>query len=277
MLVTRTRADLRAAVSAARRPVGLVPTMGALHDGHRSLIARARAENATVVVTIFVNPAQFSEVRDFQGYPRDEARDLAICEAEGTDIVFAPPVGEVYPPGFDTRVVVGAVAQPLEGAARPGHFEGVATVVTVLFSLAGADAAYFGQKDAQQTVVVRRMAEDLAIPTKVIICPTVRETDGLAISSRNVLLSSAERAAAPVLSRALRAAAAGHEAGERDAEALRGAMRAVLAAEPLAQPDYVSVADATTLQEIDHMEGPALLSLAVRFGSARLIDNLPLG
>jgi pantoate--beta-alanine ligase len=277
MLITRTRAELRAAVSASARPVGLVPTMGALHGGHRSLIARARAESATVVVTIFVNPMQFNETGDFQGYPRDEARDLAICEADGTDIVFAPPVEEVYPPGFDTRVVVGAVAEPLEGAARPGHFEGVATVVAVLFGIAAADAAYFGQKDAQQTVVVRRMAEDLGIPTKVVVCPTVREADGLAISSRNVLLTPAERAGAPVLYRALRAAAARHEAGERDGEALRAVMRTVLAAEPLARPEYVSVADATTLRELDRVEGPALLSLAVAFGSTRLIDNLPLG
>jgi pantoate--beta-alanine ligase len=277
MLVARTRAHLRAAVSAAARPIGLVPTMGALHAGHRSLIARARAENATVIVTIFVNPAQFNESGDFARYPRDEARDFGICEAEGADIVFAPPVEEVYPPGFDTRVILGAVARPLEGAARPGHFEGVATVVAVLFGLAGADTAYFGQKDAQQSVVVRRMAADLAIPTEVVACATVREPDGLALSSRNALLSPAERSAAPVLFRALRAAAARHEAGERDADVLRSVMRATLGEEPLAHPEYVSVADAATLAELDRVEGPAILSMAVRFGSTRLIDNVPLG
>jgi len=277
MLVTRTRSGLRAALAGAPRPVGLVPTMGALHEGHRSLMRRARAENHTVVVTIFVNPTQFNEQADFARYPRDEDRDLALCEAEGADIIFAPPVEEVYPPGFDTHVVVGAVAAPLEGAARPGHFEAVATVVAILFGLAGADAAYFGQKDAQQCAVVRRMAADLAIPTEVVVCPTVREPDGLALSSRNVLLSPAERAAAPVLYRALRAAAARHEAGERDAEALRSTMREVLAGEPLARPEYVSVADAATMAEADQVEGPIILSMAVRFGAVRLIDNLPLG
>jgi pantoate--beta-alanine ligase len=277
MQVTRTRAGLRAALATAPRPVGLVPTMGALHEGHRSLIARARAENATVLVTIFVNPVQFNEEADYARYPRDEARDLAMCEAEGTDIAFCPAVEEVYPPGFDTRVTVGSVTAPLEGAARPGHFEGVATVVAVLFGLAGADSAYFGQKDAQQCAVVRRMAADLAIPTEVVVCPTVREADGLALSSRNVLLSPAERAAAPVLHRALRAAARRYGEGERDGEALRTVMREVLAEEPLARPEYVSVADAATMGEVDRVEGAVILSLAVGFGAVRLIDNLPLG
>jgi pantoate--beta-alanine ligase len=277
MRVERTRAGLRAALAAARRPVGLVPTMGALHAGHRSLIARARAENATVLLSIFVNPRQFNEESDFARYPRDEEQDLAICEADGVDIVFAPPVEEVYPPGFDTRVVVGQVAQPLEGAARPGHFEGVTTVVAVLFGLAGAERAYFGQKDAQQTVVVRRMTADLAIPTDIVVCPTVREPDGLALSSRNALLSPLERSAAGVLFRALRGAAARYEAGERNGNVLRATMRAILAEEPLARPEYVSVADAATLTELDRVEGPAILSLAVRIGSTRLIDNIPLG
>jgi pantoate--beta-alanine ligase len=251
--------------------------MGWLHEGHRALMQRARAENATSVVTIFVNPRQFGDPRDLDQYPRDEPRDLAIAEAEGVDLVFAPPVEEVYPPGFDTSVRVGAIAEPLEGAARPGHFDGVATVVAVLFDLVGADRAYFGQKDAQQVLVVRRMATDLAIPTEVIACPTVRETDGLALSSRNVHLSPEDRAAAPVLRRALLAGRDAWANGERSADVLRVRMQAALAEEPLALPDYISVADAGTLRELDRIEGPALLSLAVRFGSTRLIDNEPLG
>jgi pantoate--beta-alanine ligase len=247
--------------------------MGWLHDGHRALIGRSRDENATTVVSIFVNPRQFGDARDYTRYPRDEARDLAICTDEGVEIVFVPTVDEVYPPGFDTTVTVGEVARPLEGAARPGHFDGVATVVAVLFSLVSAERAYFGQKDAQQVMVIRRMALDLAIPTEVIACPTVREPDGLAISSRNVHLSPAERAAAPVLRRALLAARERWEAGERSADTLRSTMREALAGESLADPEYVSVADGTTLRELDTVSSPALLSLAVRFGTTRLIDN----
>jgi pantoate--beta-alanine ligase len=250
--------------------------MGWLHDGHRALMQRARAANATTVVTIFVNPRQFNVADDFTKYPRNEARDLAICEAEGVDFVFAPPAAEIYPPGFDTVVSVGALAQPLEGAARPGHFDGVATVVAILFNLVGADHAYFGQKDAQQVMVIRQMARDLAIPTEVIACPTVREPDGLALSSRNVHLSAAERAAAPVLHRALVAARARWETGERSAQALRIAMLEVLETEPLADVDYVSVADGATLAELIEVDGPAYLSLAVRIGATRLIDNEPL-
>jgi pantoate--beta-alanine ligase len=272
----RTRAELREALAAAARPLGVVPTMGWLHDGHRSLMRRARAENATAIATIFVNPRQFNEAADYQRYPRNEARDLEICREEGLDLVFAPPVEEVYPPGFATTVSVAGLAQPLEGAARPGHFDGVATVVAILFDLVGAERAYFGQKDAQQVMVIRQMARDLAIPTTVVACPTVREADGLALSSRNVHLSPVERAAAAVLRRALTAARARWEAGERSGEALRAEMRRVLAEEPLARPDYVSVADGRTLEELEQVEGPALLSLAVRFGATRLIDNEPL-
>jgi pantoate--beta-alanine ligase len=240
---------------------------------------RARGDNATTIATIFVNPRQFNEAADFQRYPRNEARDLAICAEEAIDLVFAPTVDEVYPPGFDTTVSVGAVARPLEGAARPGHFDGVATVVAILFDLIGADRAYFGQKDAQQVMVIRQMARDLAIPTEVIACPTVREPDGLALSSRNVHLSAAERAAAPVLRRALLAARERWAAGERSGDVLRRTMADVLATEPLATPAYVSVADGRTLAELGEVrEGePALLSLAVRFGATRLIDNEPLG
>jgi len=250
--------------------------MGWLHDGHRALIRQARTDSATTVVTIFVNPRQFGDPGDLDQYPRNEASDIAICEAEGVDIVFAPSVEEIYPPGSDTTVSVGALATVLEGAARPGHFDGVATVVAILFDLVGAERAYFGQKDAQQVLVIRRMAADLAMPIEVIGCPTVREPDGLALSSRNVHLSPDERAAAPVLRRALLAARARPEAGERDGDALRAAMRDTLGEEPLAAIDYVSVADATTLAELDRVDGPALLSLAVRFGTTRLIDNEPL-
>jgi pantoate--beta-alanine ligase len=276
--VLHTRADLRAALARVERPVGLIPTMGWLHEGHRTLMRRARAENATTIATIFVNPRQFNEAADYQRYPRNEARDLAICGEEGVDLVFAPDVDEVYPPGFDTTVAVGAVARPLEGAARPGHFEGVATVVAILFGLIGAERAYFGQKDAQQVLVIRQMARDLAIPTEVIAIPTVREPDGLALSSRNVHLSLEDRAAAPVLRRALLAGRARWEAGERSADAIRAAMWEELTGEPRATPAYVSVADGRTLAELDRVADgePALLSLAVRFGSTRLIDNEPL-
>jgi pantoate--beta-alanine ligase len=275
--ILRSREELRGALAAVERPLGLVPTMGWLHDGHRSLMARAREENATTIATIFVNPRQFNEAADYQQYPRNEARDLAIVEEEGIDLVFAPPVKEIYLPGFDTIVTVGAVARPLEGAARPGHFDGVATVVAILFNLIGADRAYFGQKDAQQVMVIRQMARDLAIATEVIACPTVREADGLALSSRNVHLAPNERAAAPVLRRALLAGRAGWENGERSADRLREAMRETLASEPIARPDYVSVADGTTLHELERVDGPALLSLAVRLGATRLIDNEPIG
>jgi pantoate--beta-alanine ligase len=274
--VVRTRAELRTALAEAPRPVGLVPTMGALHEGHASLIRRARAESATVLATIFVNPRQFNESSDFEKYPRDEAADLRVAGAAGADLVWIPPVEEVYPAGFQTTVRVGGLTEPLEGAARPSHFEGVTTVVAILLGLAGAERAYFGQKDAQQLLVVRRMAGDLGIATEIVACPIVREPDGLALSSRNVRLSPEERAAAPVLRRALLAARARYEAGERDGDALRAGMRAVLAAEPLATPDYVSCADPRTLQELASIYGPALLSMAVRFGAVRLIDNEPL-
>ena len=271
--VVRTRAELRAALADAPRPVGLVPTMGWLHEGHRALMRAARAESATVVVSIFVNPRQFNVASDFTRYPRNEAKDLAMCEAEGVDLVFAPEVEEIYPPGFATTVSVGAVALPLEGAARPGHFDGVATVVAILFDLVGAERAYFGQKDAQQVMVIRQMARDLAIGTEVVTCPTIREPDGLALSSRNVHLAPDERAAAPVLRRALVAARDAWRAGERDAERLRDEMFELLTKEPLADVEYVSIADVLTLEELTTVDRPALASLAVRFGSTRLIDN----
>jgi pantoate--beta-alanine ligase len=250
--------------------------MGALHRGHASLIERARGENATVAISIFVNPRQFNETADFTSYPRDEASDLVVAGEAGADIVFIPGVDELYPAGFQTRVAVGALTEPLEGMARPGHFEGVTTVVAILLSLFGADRAYFGQKDAQQLLVVRRMAGDLCIGTEIVACPIVREQDGLALSSRNSRLTPEQRAAAPVLRRALLAARAGYESGERSGDRLRAAMRDVLAAEPLAEPEYVSCADPGTLHELAAVDGPALLSVAARFGGVRLIDNDPL-
>ena len=273
MRVVRTRADLRAALADAPRPFGLVPTMGWLHAGHVSLVERARSESATVVMSIFVNPKQFGEAADFERYPRNETRDLERAEAAGVDIVFAPTVDEVYPPGFDTSVSVGAIAGPLEGAARPGHFDGVATVVAILFALVGAERAYFGLKDYQQVRVIRRMALDLALPTTVVPCATVREPDGLAMSSRNARLSPEGRAAAPVLRRALLAGADAIRAGEADAEVVRRTMRDTLATEPAATTDYVSVADADTLAELEAIPGDALLSLAVQIDGVRLIDN----
>ena len=274
MKVVRTRAELRAELASAPRPVGLVPTMGWLHAGHTALIERARAESATVVVSIFVNPRQFGETSDFTQYPRNEARDLAVCEASGVDLVFAPTVDEVYPPGFDSTVTMGAIARPLEGAARPGHFDGVATVVAILFALVGAERAYFGLKDYQQVRVIRRMALDLALPTEVVALDTIREPDGVALSSRNARLSPVGRAAAPVIRRALLAGAACANEGEQDADAVRAAMTSVLAAAPLADPDYVSVANPDTLEELATIgEAGALLSMAVRIEGVRLIDN----
>jgi pantoate--beta-alanine ligase len=273
MQVARTRAELRAVLADAPRPIGLVPTMGWLHAGHVSLVERARAESATVVMSVFVNPRQFGDSADFEKYPRNEARDLAKAEAAGVDVVFAPTVDEVYPPGFDTVVSVGAISRPLEGRARPGHFDGVATVVAILFALVGADRAYFGLKDYQQVQVIRRMARDLALPTEVVPCETVREPDGLAMSSRNARLTPAGRAAAPVIRRALLAGAAQVRDGERDAAAVREAMLGILAAEPAATVEYVSVADPDSLGELGAVAGRALLSLAARIDGVRLIDN----
>ncbi|SNB74053.1 pantoate--beta-alanine ligase [Thermoflexus hugenholtzii] len=276
MRVVHTIAEARAVRRALPGTWGFVPTMGYLHEGHLSLVRRARAENDRVAVSIFVNPTQFGPHEDYARYPRDLERDLRLLEPLGVDLVFVPSVEEMYPPGFQTWVIVEEVSRPLEGASRPGHFRGVATVVAKLFNILQPDRAYFGQKDAQQTVVIRRMVQDLNIPVEIVICPTVREPDGLAMSSRNTYLNPEERRAATVLFRALQAAKARYEAGERDAEGLREAMREVIRAEPLARIDYVSVADPETLQELERVEGPALLSLAVYIGTTRLIDNIML-
>ncbi len=270
-------ADLRAWRRAGAGSLGLVPTMGYLHAGHLALVERARGENDRVVVSIFVNPTQFGPQEDFNRYPRDLERDLALLREARVDAVFAPSVAEMYPPGFATYVEVGDVTERLEGAARPGHFRGVATVVTKLFNIVQPDRAYFGQKDAQQLVVIRKMVADLAIPVEVVAVPTVREPDGLALSSRNVYLSPEERRAAVALSQSLFAARDRFQAGERDAEALRETVRALVAREPLVRLEYVSVADPETLEELSTVGDRALVSLAARVGATRLIDNVLLG
>ena len=275
MEVVSTIAELREARRALRGSLGFVPTMGYLHEGHISLVRRARAENDHVAASIYVNPLQFGPREDLAAYPRDLPSDLAMLKEAGVDLVFTPTGAEMYPKGFDTVVEVGGVTATLEGALRPGHFKGVATVVTKLFNLVQPDRAYFGQKDAQQCAVIQKMADDLNMPLEVVICPTVRQPDGLAMSSRNTYLNEAERLAAPVIYRALSAAKQRYETGERDAEALRRLVRDLIATEPLfTSVDYVSVADAGTLQELDRVDAPALLSLAVRLGRTRLIDNI---
>jgi len=277
MRVARSLKDLRAGRAELSSPFGLVPTMGYLHEGHLSLVRRARQECQSVGVSIFVNPTQFGPHEDLEAYPRDEARDLRLLEAEGVDLVWLPPVEEVYPPGSQTWVEVEGLTQPLEGAHRPGHFRGVTTVVAKLFNAFRPDRAYFGQKDAQQALVIRRMTLDLLFPLEVIVCPTVREADGLAMSSRNAYLDPEERKAATVLYRALRAAQQAFEQGEREAESLRQTMTRVLASEPRAKVQYISVADPETLTELQGCVDRALLSMAVFIGRTRLIDNILIG
>ena len=258
--------------------LGLVPTMGFLHEGHLSLVQRARADCGATAVSIFVNPTQFGPGEDLARYPRDLDRDLRLLNNVGADLVFIPEVEEVYPSGFSTYVTVEGMTTGLEGGLRPGHFRGVATVVCKLLNIAQANKAFFGQKDAQQSVVICQMVRDLAISTEIVIVPTMRESDGLAMSSRNVYLSLEDRHAASVLFRALRAAEQRYAAGEHNAEALRDAVRATLASEPRGIPDYISCADPRTLVELDTIdERGALLSLAVRFGKTRLLDNVLLG
>ena len=277
MRLIQSVAEMASARSEVERPLGLVPTMGALHDGHLSLVRRARSENASLVVTIFVNPTQFGPNEDLAAYPRDPERDLALLEAEGADVVFMPPPDEVYPAGYDTWISVERTSAPLEGEARPGHFRGVATVVCKLFNMVRPDRAYFGQKDAQQLQVIRRMNADLNLGVEITAMPTVREPDGLAMSSRNAYLSPEQRRAAPVLYAALQAAQQLYDGGVRQADTLRDAMQRVLADEPLAVPDYVSIADPDSLAELELIDGPSLAALAVRIGTTRLIDNVVLG
>jgi pantoate--beta-alanine ligase len=266
----------RAAGEGTVGDVGLVPTMGYLHDGHLALVRRARGDNARVVASLFVNPTQFGPNEDLARYPRAFERDRERLEEEGCALLFAPAVEEMYPAGATTVVDVGAVSEPLEGERRPGHFRGVATVVLKLLDIVQPTRAYFGEKDAQQLAVVRRLVADLDVPVQIVGCPIVREADGLAMSSRNSYLDPAQRKAAPVLHRALQAARAAVQAGERSGDALRALLRGLIETEPLARVDYVSVADPATFRDLDTVAGPALALLAVRFGTTRLIDNLRL-
>ncbi|MBX5468634.1 MAG: pantoate--beta-alanine ligase [Thermoleophilaceae bacterium] len=279
MRIVRTVTDLRAAVRSSERPVGLVPTMGALHEGHLSLIRSAREQNATVVVSVFVNPAQFRPGEDFDSYPRDEARDARLAEQAGADILFAPPVEEVYPPGFATSVEVHGLTEVLCGdpARRgPEHFRGVTTVVTKLFNMTQPDAAYFGQKDAQQAIVLRKLARDLDMPVRIEVRPTVREPDGLAMSSRNAYLSPADRERALALSRALRAAEEAVAAGRLDADDVLAAARAELAKAGV-DPEYLELRSTEDLSPVERVNGSTLLAVAACIGRARLIDNTLLG
>jgi pantoate--beta-alanine ligase len=277
MIVATTLEELGTSRTLLDSPLGLVPTMGYLHDGHISLARRARQECASVAASIFVNPTQFGPNEDLDKYPRDLERDLRLLEQADVDLVWTPTPEIMYPPGYQTWVEVEKVSLPLEGTQRPGHFRGVTTVVSKLFNALQPQKAYFGQKDAQQAAVIRQMTRDLNFPIEIVVCPIVREPDGLALSSRNVYLTPEQRKAAPVLHRALLTAQAAYDKGERSAERLLAAMKDVLAAEPLAQVQYVSCADNETLQELDRVAGKALLSTAVYFGKTRLIDNLLLG
>jgi len=277
MLTVISLSELESARRSFSGKVGLVPTMGYLHEGHLSLIRRAREESDHVVVSIFVNPTQFGPKEDLSKYPRDLDRDLGLIEPLGTDLVWMPTAEIMYPQGFQTWVEVETVTRPLEGAMRPGHFRGVTTIVAKLFNGVQPHKAYFGQKDAQQAAVIRQMTRDLNFLIELVICPIVREPDGLAMSSRNIYLNAEERKAATVLYRSLNEARNIYENGERDAEKLRQIMREVLASEPLAQMQYVSCADYDTLEELEIVTGKTLLSMAVFLGKTRLIDNFVLG
>ena len=277
MNTVSTLSDIRAARLSLKGTVGLVPTMGYLHEGHLSLIRKAKAECDHVIVTIFVNPTQFGPSEDLSKYPRDLERDRNLINPLGVDLVWNPTAEVMYPTGYQTWVEVEAMTQPLEGSMRPGHFKGVTTVVAKLFNATQPDKAYFGQKDAQQVAVIRQMTLDLNFPLEIVVCPTTREADGLAMSSRNKYLNEAERKAAVVLFRSLSAAKELYEGGERDAEKIRGKTKEVLAAESLAQMQYVSCADYDTLEELSEIKGKALLSMAVFLGKTRLIDNFILG
>ena len=279
MRTVRTVAELRGQLAGARRAghtIGLVPTMGAFHDGHLSLMQRARDACDVVVVSLFVNPSQFNEAADLDVYPRDERRDIGLAAAQGVDFLFAPDVAEVYPDGFATSVAVRGLTDGLEGAHRGhGHFDGVTTVVSKLLNMVGPDVAYFGQKDAQQATVVRRLVRDLNFPVRIEVCPTVRAEDGLALSSRNVLLTPAERVQATALHRALRAVQAAVAAGERDPEAARAAGYSTLAEAGIV-PEYLAVVAADTMEPVTSVQDDVLVAVAAQIGSVRLIDNVPI-
>ena len=277
MRLARTVADVRDAVRGARgagQSVGFVPTMGALHDGHLSLLRRARADCGYVVISVFVNPTQFNDPADLEAYPRDEARDASMARDVGTDLFFAPSPAEMYPEGFATEVSVAGLSEPLEGVMRgASHFRGVATVVAKLFNIVAPDVAYFGQKDAQQAVLIRRLARDLDFPLRVEVCPTIREPDGLAMSSRNVRLAPADRRRALALRHGLEAAEAAVAAGERDADRVRRAGRDAMRAHDV-DPEYFEVVSAVTLRPVKLVEGQVLIAVAARVGQVRLIDNV---
>jgi len=276
MQVIGTIAELRALRQQLSGAVGFVPTMGHLHQGHLALVRRARTENSTVVVSIYVNPTQFGPREDSAGYPREPNRDRELLHSEKVDVIFVPSDAEMYPPGFSTWVDVENLTERLEGASRPGHFRGVATIVTKLFNVVRPSRAYFGQKDAQQTAVIRRMVADLDMGIEIVAVPTVRESDGLAMSSRNVHLNPEERRAATVLFEALTLTRELSRGGEKDAEEIRQQMTLLIQKESLARIDYVSIADASTLEELSFIDRPALASLAVTIGKTRLMDNMPL-
>lgn len=274
MMIVTTLEELFHARRLLDGPLGLVPTMGYLHDGHISLVEQAKSECQSVIATIFVNPTQFGPSEDLSKYPRNLERDLHLLEAAGVDLVWLPTPEVMYPAGYQTWVDVETLTKSLEGAMRPGHFRGVTTIVAKLFNATRPDKAYFGQKDAQQAAVIRQMTRDLSYPLEIVICPTLREADGLAMSSRNSYLSLEQRQAATVLYRALSAAKKAFDGGEKDAEQLRQIVKDVIASEPLAQLQYVSCADYDALTELETVSGKALLSLVVFVGKTRLIDNL---
>ena len=277
MQVARSTAQMKKLRRECAGSVGLVPTMGYLHEGHLELVKQAKSENAVAVATIFVNPTQFGPSEDFRSYPRDLDRDLALLEKVKTDIVFVPPDKEMYPGDYNTWVEVRGITAKLEGKSRPTHFQGVTTVCSKLFNIIEPDRAYFGQKDAQQTIVIQKMVSELNMNLNIIVCPTVRESDGLAMSSRNTYLNKEERASAAVLYKSLCLAKDMYEKGERDAAVIRRAMNNRISGEPAAKIDYVSIADVATLDEADIIRGRVLVSLAVRLGKPRLIDNIFLG
>ncbi len=277
MKVIDTIQEMKKVRRALKEPVGFVPTMGYLHEGHVSLVRQAKEENKSVVVSIFVNPAQFGHREDLSSYPRDLKRDLALLEKAGTDVVFVPKDGEMYPSGYDTWVDVDKLTKRLEGASRPTHFRGVTTVVAKLFNIVEANNAYFGQKDAQQALVIQKMVDDLNMNVRVVVCTTVRETDGLAMSSRNVYLTPEQRKQATVLYRSLLLAKDFYAKGERNATKIRRQMTELIQKEPLAVIDYISIADEQNLEELEMIQGKALVSMVVKFGNTRLLDNVMLG
>jgi pantoate--beta-alanine ligase len=275
--IARTISEMKALRSKCHGTVGFVPTMGFLHDGHLELVRHAKRENPFTVVSIFVNPTQFAPNEDFKAYPRNIDRDLAMLETVKTDIIFIPSAEDMYPEGYNSWVDLEGITSTLEGRSRPTHFRGVTTVCNKLFNIVEADNAYFGQKDAQQALVIQKMVADLNMNLKIVVIPTVREKDGLAMSSRNTYLTAEERASAPVLYKSLQLASGMYEKGERDARKIKESMTQLISTVPAATIDYISISDYTTLQDVDAIKGKVVVSMAVRLGKPRLIDNIILG